>query len=65
MTIFLFTNRKEITQAEFEKLLTEIAPKYKAEKKLGSNEEAVAAMKKKLLGGIDATSGTTVNINTV
>ena len=53
-------NRKEITYDEFLALIKDVAPKYQAQQKLKTPEEAEAQLKKKLLGGTDATAGTTV-----
>lgn len=52
----------EITQAEFSKLLEEVAPKYMKDAKLKSVEEAVSAMREKIVSKGPSTSGTTVSV---
>lgn len=51
----------EITLAEFQNLLKEVAPKYQKDAKLGSPEEALAAMQEKIVSKGPSTAGTTVS----
>ena len=69
MIVQLFAKRcklifcREITLAEFNKLLEEVAPKYQKDNKLGSPAEAVTAMKEKICKNGPSTAGTTVSSN--
>ncbi|XP_067931927.1 tubulin polymerization-promoting protein family member 2-like [Watersipora subatra] len=51
--------KTEITLAEFNKLLEEVAPKYMKDAKKGSKEEAIADMKQKICERGPSTAGTT------
>lgn len=51
---------REITLDQFKLLLKDVAPKYKKDAKLASDEEAVSAMEQKICERGPSTSGTTV-----
>ena len=52
-----FTLSREINFQQFEKLLKEVAPKYKKDKKLATDDEALADMKKEIVAHLSAGHG--------